>query len=67
MSVAVDVVDERIREPIKFLAELKAVLLPSNHKFWYLSNRQYVEKFILVIKEVMMMRMRMTIRMMFTV
>lgn len=51
ITVAVDVVVARIRQPLKFLSEFKAVLLPSNYKFWYFSNRQYVHKFVLFVKE----------------
>lgn len=51
MTVAVDVVMDKIREPVRFLLEIKAKLFPSSEKFWYFSNRTHVERFMMKVRE----------------
>ena len=52
MTVAVDVVMDKIREPVRFLLEVKVKLFPSSEKFWYFSNKTHVERFMMKVREV---------------
>ncbi|ESO11320.1 hypothetical protein HELRODRAFT_91542, partial [Helobdella robusta] len=52
MTVAVDVVMDLIREPIRFLFEVKVKVFPTNQKFWYFTNKSLYNKFAVRVKEV---------------
>ncbi|XP_044593571.1 rab GTPase-activating protein 1-like isoform X2 [Cotesia glomerata] len=52
MTVAVDLVIRRIREPVRFVIETSAKVYPQNYRFWYLSRKNLVQQFQLTSKEV---------------
>ncbi|XP_067125616.1 rab GTPase-activating protein 1-like isoform X2 [Centruroides vittatus] len=52
MTVAADLVIEGISEPVRFVIETKAKILPQNERFWYFNKKAHIEQFYLKLKEV---------------
>lgn len=54
MTIAADLVIEGISEPVRFVIETKAKILPQNERFWYINKKSHIEQFYLKLKEVEM-------------
>ena len=52
LSVAVDLVVQEIRDPVRFLIETKARIFPQNEKFWYFGRKILLENFYVRLKDV---------------
>ncbi|XP_034948115.1 rab GTPase-activating protein 1-like [Chelonus insularis] len=52
MTVAVDLVIRRIREPVRFVIETAVKVYSQNERFWYLNKKNLVQQFQLNSKEI---------------
>lgn len=52
MSVAVDLVFADLKEPVRFVQEVKVRVYASNEKFWNPSKPRITEEYIMQLKEV---------------
>lgn len=52
MTVAADVVFKDVKEPVRFVKEVKVRVFPVNEKFWNPTKPRIQEEFTLQLKEV---------------
>lgn len=52
LTVAVDLVIKKIKEPVRLIIETQVKMYPQNERFWSLSKAQIYHEFCLYLKDV---------------